>query len=716
MSSSYTWIGFTPICVESEAQGTYIQSLTSSQVESDTSWESARYSTFPQEIILKLDTRAQLNHILISSKTNRHIPELEVQIGDGPYNNFLTVEYHKAGRATNILNKYTQIPVTGMGSFLKLIFIQKPTASAHNPQGQVGVGVLKVWGRKLMYEVMINEIGRVKSKSDDVDKILIGIGMPLQDLMLDDLTSIRNAPIDQDTRQTLIDIDKRREKAYEIEDYGALKQIRVDMKELLDIGSRILKLKRELDVAVSKEDYDLAKQIRDMILSLQRSRDTYDAMYETTRYLNMIVMDETEDTHLAIVDRYEEEERLRQELLRRQREEEMQRLRALQQNSLDEEDRLKRMQEQQRKKEEPIRKSPVRAKSKKEEVKEVKPDDPYEHNEGDNDLEAYLRPKLMEAGGAVKSAEYDILRHADQRKVLRTVGAKLWSALHSENWRHREAAVKALLEFLEAPLLPKYENDTRRLFRSALDLAHICTDDKVLSIYLNALQILLTAMASPICDNKVTPKMINDSMKTFIPILTTKVSELNYRARDISMQILIELFRNPHVKIGPMIDYILKLCGPGQDPVEKQPWRIILSRLEILLHVIQEFGIDHKEWNWKEVYHNIIVPCLNHANVDVRRNAVELILSLHSILGEEIRIEVDTLAKRIKPQIYQQIQKRISDAQDKKDGNKMDVIQESHEWAEQTPPQSGQQGRSVNWNRLKNMINSAVAEESQKRR
>lgn len=717
MNSAFSWISFTPVAVESEAQGTSIQSLINAQAELETSWESARFASFPQEIILKLESRTQLNHVLISSKSNRPIPELELHIGDGPVDNFLAVQYHRAGIASNILNSYTQIPVTGMGSFLKLIFTTKPTASAYNPQGQVGLAVLKVWGRRMGYEVTTNEIGKVKSKSDDVDRILIGLGMPLQNLILDDLNNLLHAPVDDDTRQTLIEVDKRREKAHEIEDYGALRQIKEDMRILFDIGARILKLKRELDIAISKEDYDLAKRLKDMILELQRKRDSYDAMYETSRYLDMIVMEESEDNHLAIVDRYQEEERLRQELLRRQREEEMHRLRMLQQQTADEEERLRRMQEVKRKQEEPPRrKSPIRPKkTKKEEVQQVKPDDPYEHNEGDNDLEPYLRPKLNEAGGVVRSAEYDILRQADQRKVLRTVGAKLWSALHSENWRHREAAVRALLEFLEAPLLPKYENDTRRLFRSALDLAHISTDDKVLSIYLYALQVILTAMASPICDTKVTPKMINDSMKTFVPILTSKVSELNYRARDISMQVLIEMLRHPHVKIGIMIDHILKLCGPGEDPIEKQPWRIVLSRLEILLHVVQEFGIDNKEWNWKEVYHSIIVPCLHHPNVDVRKNAVELIVSLHSIIGEEIRVEVEAINKRIKPQIYSQILNRISETTEVKDVNSMHVIQESHEWAEQTPPQSVQQRRSMNWNRLKTMIKNAAAEESKKR-
>ena len=86
--------------------------------------------------------------------------------------------------------------------------------------------------------------------------------------------------------------------------------------------------------------------------------------------------------------------------------------------------------------------------------------------------------------------------------------------------------------------------------------------------------------------------MINAAMKMFIPIMLSKVSELNYRARDISMHTLIELFRHPKVKIGPLVEYILLITAPTEEPPEKQPWRVILARIEILLHIVQEFGVD----------------------------------------------------------------------------------------------------------------------------
>ena len=66
--------------------------------------------------------------------------------------------------------------------------------------------------------------------------------------------------------------------------------------------------------------------------------------------------------------------------------------------------------------------------------------DPLEFNDGDVDLEPFLKPLLSAAGGNVEKLGLEALRRALSDGTLLVVGVKLWSALHSETWRHREAA------------------------------------------------------------------------------------------------------------------------------------------------------------------------------------------------------------------------------------------------------------------------------------
>lgn len=85
-------------------------------------------------------------------------------------------------------------------------------------------------------------------------------------------------------------MEKIRDKAHSSEDYEALKQLSKDLKAVFEIGNEILNLKRELEEVTSKEDYERAIEIRNKLKELTKDRDRYDALYETTKYEDMVVM------------------------------------------------------------------------------------------------------------------------------------------------------------------------------------------------------------------------------------------------------------------------------------------------------------------------------------------------------------------------------------------------------------------------------------------
>jgi centrosomal protein CEP104 len=705
MIAEYSLISFSSVSASTEAHGTSISELEKSSKPSAQSWECGRFASFPQEVVLRLDHRIQFSYIIISTKPDKLIPELEIYIGDGIYGSFLDAEYHFGGKAYHLTPQNTQVPVSGIGIYIKFLFVTKPKLGPNNPYGQVSLGAVKVWGRKIDYSMNINNISPVKSNSDEVDKILLGMGVPLEIILWskEDFESYRYAPIDEDSRETLMELDLIKSAAYNDQDFTNLKQITIDMKIVFEIGSELLKLKRELSVAVAKEDYDAALVLKNRITLLEKKRDMIDATYGTKRYYKMMKMGMPSDSYMEMINKMLEDERLKVEMLRRQQQEDDERHR----NYLEDLERKRRLEEMKNTQ----KKSPIQTKKKiikETEEKNTVSDDPYTYNEGDIDLETYLKPRLNEVGGKLITAHIDLLKRADVKKILRVVGVRLWSCLYSDNWRHREAAVQAFLEFIEAPLIPKYEEDTRNLFRAAIDIAVIASEDKVMPIYLYGLKILITAMSSPICDKKVTPKMINEAMRIFIPILLDKVSEFNYRARDISMNTLIELFRHPKIKVGPLIEYIMNLANTNGVHLEKQPWRIILSRLEILMHIIQEFGVNESEWKWKDVLNSLIFPLLSHANSDVRNTCVEIIIGFYEKVGMEIRIEIEGLGRRIKPVVSQNIYKKMLEI----DQNKgMRPIHETQEWTEQTPPGSA---KGMKWNELKERITNLAVEESKK--
>jgi len=184
-----------------------------------------------------------------------------------------------------------------------------------------------------------------------------------------------------------------------------------------------------------------------------------------------------------------------------------------------------------------------------------------------------------------------------------------------------------------------------------------------------------------------------------LPILITKISELNYRARDISLHTLISIFRHPAAQVGNLIVGCMDLCDIEDDirpknngPIDKQQWRLVLARLEIILHVLQEFGYDPNEWNWEPAFRHLICPSLFHGNVYVRLVAVELCATLYQILGQEIRIAVNNI-ENLKPNLLSQINQRMDEIdeiqmqnQESPDVvNNLSLVEETNENNEHSP-------------------------------
>jgi len=118
---------------------------------------------------------------------------------------------------------------------------------------------------------------------------------------------------------------------------------------------------------------------------------------------------------------------------------------------------------------------------KEEDIIDINFKNPLAFNEGDIDLEMYLKPLLANAGEKVPEVSSEILRRLYHLGYLQVFGSKCWCAIYSDNWRHREAAAQAVLNFIEMPLPEKYLNgNSRKLFGACMEMAKIACEDKIL--------------------------------------------------------------------------------------------------------------------------------------------------------------------------------------------------------------------------------------------
>jgi len=74
-----------------------------------------------------------------------------------------------------------------------------------------------VWGQPLgYYKGVHNEATPLRGNKEEVDRVLIEMGLPVEHVNWSfvDETSYTYAPVDDDSRQTLIDMERKRDEAF----------------------------------------------------------------------------------------------------------------------------------------------------------------------------------------------------------------------------------------------------------------------------------------------------------------------------------------------------------------------------------------------------------------------------------------------------------------------------------------------------------------------
>jgi len=251
-----------------------------------------------------------MQHILIISKEDRSIPNCDFYIGDGISGNFNDCPYRQAGHGENIVGTQPrQFTIFGIGNFIKIVFNKPPKSEGRNLAGQVALGLVKIYAQPMEFaKGIVNEEQPLMKGhiTDEVDRVLLEMGVPLQSPALDweyneieKSDALTYAPVDEDTRETLKDVQQQWLRAHNQQDFEKLASIGKDIKILLGIGNEILKLKRALQDVLRVENYDKAIDLRNQILQQEQKREAYDVIYETNRFEQMIEMDNPSDRFVA---------------------------------------------------------------------------------------------------------------------------------------------------------------------------------------------------------------------------------------------------------------------------------------------------------------------------------------------------------------------------------------------------------------------------------
>lgn len=201
-------------------------------------WQTARFCEYPQEVVLELETTAQLRQIQVLSHQYKIATRIELFVGvDGK-------DWTRLGYMSLDANERTQFKarelksafVACRGRFLKLV-VHRCHINRENLYNQVGIVAVNV----------------------------VGVGSPVEKQRVE-------APPPR-LAEHLGWLVAARERAVEIEDYDAAQRLKDLEAQVRAYGAQVAQLEAAKKKAVQIEDYDRAKIVKAEIAAVVRAAD-----------------------------------------------------------------------------------------------------------------------------------------------------------------------------------------------------------------------------------------------------------------------------------------------------------------------------------------------------------------------------------------------------------------------------------------------------------
>lgn len=103
--------------------------------------------------------------------------------------------------------------------------------------------------------------------------------------------------VDEETLVTLHDMSKLQGEYTSQGNKEKLEELKKDLKKVMRLGKKIKDLNTEKKYKNAKSEFDQIKDINDEIALYRQKRDKYDEKYETTRFWEMMTMDNYDNNH-----------------------------------------------------------------------------------------------------------------------------------------------------------------------------------------------------------------------------------------------------------------------------------------------------------------------------------------------------------------------------------------------------------------------------------
>eukprot|EP01135_Chromosphaera_perkinsii_P011779 Nk52_evm25s2496 gene=Nk52_evmTU25s2496 len=612
-------------------------------------WESQRFCTFPQIIVLRLEEDCRIRKVQLLSHQYKIATKIELFIGNlppGRMGDHNEAEYEKLGYVSLSSNESAgfkarelkSVHVDAVGSFMKLV-VHKNHVNEHNLFNQVGLVAINVIGGEYEPEYLSSNIrvaadepklyatefyaagedsfarnansgiwGLVNNKPDSISKH--------DDISFDIST-------DPEMAKLIRLLSKKKEDCIVEENYDDAKHFKLVIEILEKAGEELGKLEVKKHRAVVKEDFDTAK-----ILKLQID----DFRAKIYNYVGVRKHEEVSDNN--IFPPMEEQSSLPKYPVMEER---------------------------------PLNVQKVPPATLDEKPAYVPPPPPPAEAVDPNDERPLPVKNADQAGAAITpfdtgnpppveaEPKNELLQDLDplneqKRREMATVidifGLVLVTKVCSKQFSFRIDALSEVIEELRHQGTIEFKNK-HAVFRATSQIVKLAIHDNVMAVFNMAMDVYKVLIQVYAKKNAVSSSEVHNSVESIMPDLLLKTGDLNARNREGAMDFVQYLGKVNSVGIDFIATVILvhdkKKMAPRQN----------LGRLELVQRLVKEFKLRKDGQFTLNSVMGYVQHFFDNPNGNVREAAAHLTAEVYKLLGDE----VEPFITKVSPKLLEMIRK-----------------------------------------------------------
>jgi len=233
--------------------------------------------------------------------------------------------------------------------------------------------------------------------------------------------------------------------------------------------------------------------------------------------------------------------------------------------------------------------------------------------------------------------------------ILDAFGFDILHQLQGKTWDERGQAVQAVRARVVQGALGSASVAT--FFHAGCCVAVVALKDKVMPVFFDGLDLAKVLLGDFADKHELTKEILSAEVDNVIPIIVAKTSDRNARSIEGTRQALVFLARHATVGSQQVFSHILTPINNTKEVAA------IRGRLELIGHIIDEFGLGKASSLSLSTVMAFVRPHLDATDEKVRRAAVEVTVSCYNLKGDRTM----KYCANLKPALLKLLEQRFAE-------------------------------------------------------